>query len=67
MSADQVNKCISDTKEDDVINKVAADGESRYSITGTPTFVVDGTPIGSGNLPYADVRKSLDGALAKKQ
>jgi protein-disulfide isomerase len=66
MSADEVNKCMTDTKEDDIINKVAAEGESRYNITGTPTFIVDGKSIGSGNLPYADVRKALDNALAEK-
>jgi protein-disulfide isomerase len=67
LSADRVNSCMTDTKEDEIINKVAAEGEARYNITGTPTFILDGVSIGSGNLPYADMRKSFDSALAKKR
>ncbi|HEX3754764.1 MAG TPA: thioredoxin domain-containing protein, partial [Rhizomicrobium sp.] len=66
MSADQADKCMSDTASDNIINQVAQDGEQKYKITGTPTFIVDGKSIGSGNLPYADVRKALDNALAEK-
>ena len=66
LSADQVDKCIDNKAEDDRINKQTADGESRYSITGTPTFILDGTNIGSGNIPISQMSKSIDAALAAK-
>ena len=34
MSAEQVDQCMANKAEDDRINKVASDGEARYSITG---------------------------------
>ena len=66
MSAEQVDQCMVNKAEDDRINKVAADGEARYSITGTPTFILNGTSIGSGNIPYDTVAKLLDTELAKQ-
>ena len=65
MSAEQVDQCMVNKAEDDRINKVAADGEARYSITGTPTFILNGTNIGSGNIPYDTMAKLLDTELAK--
>ena len=50
MSADQVDKCIDNKTEDDRINKVAADGETKYNITGTPTLIVDGMPQLAGAM-----------------
>ena len=66
MSAEQVDQCMVNKAEDDRINKVAADGEARYSITGTPTFILNGTSIGSGNIPYDTAAKLLDTELAKQ-
>jgi protein-disulfide isomerase len=63
MSADQVDKCIDNKTEDDRINKVAADGESKYNISGTPTFVVNGNALPAGN-DYDGLSKALDAALA---
>ena len=42
MTAGQVDQCIANKAEDERINKVAADGEAKYNITGTPTFIVNG-------------------------
>ena len=67
MSGAQVDACIANKAEDDRINMVAADGETRYHITGTPTFVVDGVPEGSGNIAWPDMQKILDTALAAKK
>jgi protein-disulfide isomerase len=67
LSADQVDKCIDNKAEDDRINKQTADAESRYDVTGTPTFVLDGTNIGSGNIPISQMSKSIDAALAAKK
>ncbi len=67
LSADQVDKCINSTAEDDAINKVGTDGEAKYGLTGTPTFVVDGTPMDAGDgvaSSYDDLKKVLDAHLA---
>ena len=66
MSREQVDKCMDNKAEDDRINKVSSEGESRYSITGTPTFILNGTSIGSGNIPFDTLSKLLDTELAKQ-
>jgi protein-disulfide isomerase len=66
MSAQQVDQCIENKAEDDRINKVSSDGEARYSITGTPTFILDGTNVGSGNIPFDTMAKLIDAELAKQ-
>jgi protein-disulfide isomerase len=45
---------------------VSSDGEARYSITGTPTFILDGTNVGSGNIPFDTMAKLIDAELAKQ-
>ncbi|HWY61833.1 MAG TPA: thioredoxin domain-containing protein [Rhizomicrobium sp.] len=65
MSEAQIDACITSTAEDDRINKVGADGEARYHLTGTPTFVVDGVP-GPGGEPWSSVQRRLDAALIAK-
>jgi protein-disulfide isomerase len=66
MSADEADKCMNDPSLDATINTVAQDGETKYTITGTPTIVVDGVAQTSGFIPYADLKKTIDAALAKK-
>jgi protein-disulfide isomerase len=67
MSAEQADRCMSDTASDAIINQVAQDGEQKYKITGTPTIVVDGVAQTSGFIPYASLKQTIDAALAKKQ
>jgi len=67
MSREQVDQCMENKAEDDRINKVSSEGESRYSITGTPTFILNGTSIGSGNIPFDSLSKLLDTELAKQK
>jgi protein-disulfide isomerase len=67
MSAEQAEQCIANKAEDERINKVSAEAEQKYNLTGTPTFVVDGAPQPSGALPYASLAKTLDAELAKKK
>jgi protein-disulfide isomerase len=62
MSADQADQCMASTKEEERINKVASEGEARYSISATPTFIVNGVP--QSQLPLEDLGKVLDQALA---
>jgi protein-disulfide isomerase len=67
MSAPQVDQCMVNKAEDDRINKVSSDGEARYNITGTPTFVLNGVNVGSGNFSYETISKLLDAELAKQK
>ena len=62
MSADQAEQCMASSKEEDKINKVASDGEARYAIGSTPTFIVNGVP--HAEMPFEDLAKILDQALA---
>jgi len=62
MSAQQADQCMVSTKEDDRINKVASEGEARYAIPSTPTFIVNGVP--HSQLAFEEVSKVLDQALA---
>jgi protein-disulfide isomerase len=64
MSAEQVDKCIAVKTDEDRINKVAEEAQSRYGLTGTPTFVINGVAQPSGGFRYDDFAKLLDAALA---
>ena len=66
MSTEQVDQCIAAKEDDDRINAVATEGQSRYNVTGTPTFVINGQPQPSGGMPYEAMAKLLDQALAGK-
>lgn len=67
MSPQQVDSCIGNQTVQDNINKVAQDGQTRYNITGTPTFVVNGSVDRQGNMVAVESMQTyLDGLLAKK-
>jgi protein-disulfide isomerase len=57
---------MENTAEDARINKVSSEGESRYGINATPTFILNGTSIGSGNIPFDSISKLLDTEIAKQ-
>jgi len=65
LSADQVDKCIDNKSEDDRINKVQTEAESRYGVNSTPTFILNGNSIGSGALPFEQLSQALDAEIAK--
>ena len=67
MSAEQVNQCWANKAEDERINKVSSEGEARYNIAGTPSFILNGVNQGSGVIPYDRLAKLLDTELAKQQ
>jgi protein-disulfide isomerase len=67
MTSEQVDQCINNKEQDDRINKVAAEAEQRYSINATPTFILDGTPLSAGSLPYDQLSKDIDAEIAKKK
>ena len=66
MSKEQVDQCMVNKAEDDRINKVSAEAETRYSVNATPTFVLNGVVQGSGNIPFDALSKLLDKELAKQ-
>jgi protein-disulfide isomerase len=66
MSKEQVDQCIQNTADDARINKVASEAESRYGVNATPTFILNGTSIGSGNIPFETMSKLLDTEIAKQ-
>ena len=65
MTPDQVDKCIADKAVQDRINKVAMDGQTKYSITGTPTFVINGVAH-TDVTDWAVMQTALDAQLAAK-
>lgn len=65
MSAEQVDKCIANSAEDDRINRVAAEAERLYGVNSTPTLILNGTNIGVGGGSAADLNKLIDAELAK--
>lgn len=67
LSPDQVDKCIDNKAEDERINKVQTEAESRYGVNSTPTFILDGTSIGSGAFSFQQLSQTLDAEIAKKQ
>lgn len=67
MSESQVDQCMVNTAEDDRINRVATDAQSRYSITGTPTFILNGVSLGSGGIAYERMAELLDKELAQQK
>jgi len=65
MSQDQVDKCIADKAVQDHINKVALDGQTRYNISATPTFILNGVAH-TDVTDWASMQAALDAQLAKK-
>jgi protein-disulfide isomerase len=64
MSADQAEQCMASKAEDERINKVASEGQARYNIPSTPTFIVNGVVY--SELPFDSLSKLLDTELAKQ-
>ena len=63
LSAEQVDKCIDNSAEDDRINAVSAEGQRRYNVSATPTLILNGTTI--NNDAPAELSKLIDAELAK--
>jgi protein-disulfide isomerase len=65
LSNDQVQACMSNKAAQDRVQKVAEDATTRYGISGTPTFVINGE-VQPGGAPWTDIKAKLDSLLAKK-
>ncbi len=66
MSKNDVEACLNNETLMKAIQAKAVAGEKEYTISSTPTFIVEGEKM-SGNLTFEDFRVVLDKALAKKQ
>ena len=65
MSAQQVDTCIGDAAVQAQTTKIGQEAETKYGITGTPSFIVNGQMrVGVGS--WEDWQTFLDGMLAKK-
>ncbi len=65
LSADQAESCMKDKDKNARVMTVAQDAQSRYGISGTPTFVINGEPQTAG-AQWPEVKAKLDSLLAKK-
>jgi protein-disulfide isomerase len=61
MTEPQFNACVSDEAALKALNKRIDDSMKGEKVTGTPTFIVNGKQIGSGELTL----KQLDDAIAE--
>jgi len=66
LSGDQVDACIANTDAQKRIMAVANDAQTRYSISGTPTFVINGEVQPAGAV-WETIKAKLDSLLAKKK
>jgi protein-disulfide isomerase len=70
MSEADFETCIADTKAQQAILDTAKAGMDKYKITGTPTLVIDETPMPSDkNIEAYNIEglsKILDAKLAAK-
>ena len=66
MSQKTFEACLQNRPLVEGLMKVRNDGQQKFKIEGTPTFVVNGKKISHGNGDIANFRKILDAALSRK-
>ncbi len=62
LNAAQISKCMDDPSDNARLNAQNKEAITRYNLTGTPTFVINGQALESGGMPYEDLAKKLDQA-----
>ncbi|MDE2182962.1 MAG: GatB/YqeY domain-containing protein [Alphaproteobacteria bacterium] len=65
MDQAQVDQCITNKDEQDRINQIALDGETKYNIQGTPTFVINGTIVQVEEADWPQLKARFDSLLSK--
>ena len=65
MGRDQVLKCASDPKNVAIVTENWQEGQNRYKVEATPTFIINGQTH-SGEISYDALKALLDPVLAKK-
>lgn len=67
LTPEKVDSCISDQAVQANINKVALDGQTRYNISATPTFVINGVVHSGADVSTPqDLEATLKSVPAKK-
>ena len=59
LSADKVKECSEDPKNLALVDGNWMEGQTKYNVNSTPTFIINGTSH-AGEIPYADLQKILD-------
>jgi protein-disulfide isomerase len=63
MTAEKVDGCIEDKTVQARINEIAQDGQTRFAIQATPTFIIDGKAQEPGALPWNVLQPAIEAAL----
>jgi len=66
VTPEQADRCMTDPKEQERINQVSQDAVARYNISGTPTFVINGTVVTTAEATWPQLKTRFDSLLAKK-
>jgi protein-disulfide isomerase len=68
MSPEKAKQCMEDRQTQDRVNQVAQDGELKYQIRATPTFIINGevVQIPLGSVPGDVVKQRIEALLSKK-
>jgi protein-disulfide isomerase len=61
----QADQCMTNKDEQDRINQVALDGETKYNIQGTPTFIINGTILQAPEADWPSLKAKFDSLLSK--
>jgi protein-disulfide isomerase len=64
--ADKVETCMADPDNQKRIMASQQDANTRFGVTGTPTFVINGEVL-PGGAPWSMVKDKLDAAIAAKK
>jgi protein-disulfide isomerase len=59
LSADQVKTCADDPKNLALVDANWMEGQTKFNVNSTPTFIINGTPH-TGEIPYDQLQKILD-------
>lgn len=59
----QADQCMTNKEEQDRINQVALDGQTKYNIDSTPTFIINGEVVHVAE--WAELKAKFDSLLSK--
>lgn len=63
----QVDRCMVEPKEQERVNRIAQDGEKRYSVNSVPTLVVNGTVAQGVEASLPQLKNRIEGLLAARK
>ena len=59
LSREKVQSCAEDTKNLALVDANWMEGQTKYNVNSTPTFIINGTSH-AGEIPYDELQKILD-------